>query len=32
MGFNDKFSKEKAETAWQNFAQPPEITIKLNKQ
>lgn len=30
--FNDKFSKEKAETAWQNFAHPPSITIKLNKQ
>jgi hypothetical protein len=30
--FNDKFSKEKAEEAWQNFAQPPLITVKLNKQ
>jgi len=29
--FNDKFSKEQAEIAWQNFAQPPGITIKLNK-
>ncbi|MEO5782439.1 MAG: PmoA family protein [Ginsengibacter sp.] len=30
--FNDKFSKEKAEEAWQNFAQPPLFSIKLNKQ
>nr|MBA3673956.1 hypothetical protein [Chitinophagaceae bacterium] len=30
--FNDSFSKEKAEEAWQNFAQPPVITIKPNKQ
>lgn len=30
--FNDKFSKEKAEAAWQNFAQPPVISIKLNNQ
>ncbi len=30
--FNDSFSKEKAEEAWQNFAQPPFITIKPNKQ
>ncbi|MGI8582735.1 MAG: PmoA family protein [Chitinophagaceae bacterium] len=30
--FNDKFSKEQAEIAWQNFAQPPAIIIKLNKQ
>ncbi len=29
--FNDKFSKEQAEIAWQNFAQPPGITIKLYK-
>lgn len=28
--FNDNFSKEKAETAWQNFAKPPVIKIKLN--
>lgn len=30
--FNDNFSKEKAEVAWQNFAAPPTITVKLNKQ
>lgn len=30
--FNDAFSKEQAEIAWQNFAQPPAITVKLNKQ
>ncbi len=30
--FNDKFSKQKAEAAWQNFAHPPVVTIKLNKQ
>lgn len=30
--FNDKFSKEKAETAWQNFAHPPVITVRLNRQ
>jgi hypothetical protein len=30
--FNDVFSKEKAEAAWQNFAMPPAITVKLNKQ
>lgn len=30
--FNDKFSKESAERAWQNFAQPPVISIKLHKQ
>jgi hypothetical protein len=30
--FNDAFSKEKAEVAWQNFANPPAITVKLNKQ
>jgi hypothetical protein len=29
--FNDAFSKEQAEMAWQNFAQPPVITIKLSK-
>ncbi len=29
--FNDKFSNEKAEAAWQNFAVPPVITIKLNQ-
>ncbi|MFN2458487.1 MAG: PmoA family protein [Chitinophagaceae bacterium] len=26
--FNDAFSKEQAEAAWQNFAHPPLITIK----
>jgi hypothetical protein len=26
--FNDTFSKEQAETAWRNFAQPPAVTIK----
>jgi hypothetical protein len=30
--FNDKFSKEKAEIAWQNFASPPPINITLIKQ
>ena len=30
--FNGPFSKEKAEEAWQNFAQPPVITIKPIKQ
>ncbi len=30
--FNDPFSKEKAETGWQNFANPPAITVKLHKQ
>jgi hypothetical protein len=29
--FNDKLSREKAEAAWQNFAQPPIITVKLHK-
>ena len=29
--FNDPFSKEKAEEAWQSFADPPAITIKLYK-
>ena len=28
--FNDNFLKEKAEAAWQNFARPPAITIKIN--
>lgn len=28
--FNGKYSKEKAETAWQSFAHPPVITIKQN--
>jgi hypothetical protein len=29
--FNDNFSKEKAEEGWQDFANPPTITVKLNK-
>ncbi|HVK97743.1 MAG TPA: DUF6807 family protein, partial [Flavisolibacter sp.] len=29
--FNDSFSTEKAETAWQHFADPPIITIKKTK-
>jgi hypothetical protein len=29
--FNDDFSKEKAELAWQNFAHPPTIIIKADK-
>ena len=29
--FNDKFSKEKAEIAWQNFASAPAVTITLIK-
>jgi hypothetical protein len=29
--FNDDFSKEKAEVAWQNFAHPPTIVIKADK-
>jgi len=29
--FNDNFSKEKAEEGWQNFANPPTITVKLNQ-
>jgi hypothetical protein len=29
--FNDTFSKETAETAWQNFADPPDINVKINK-
>lgn len=29
--FNAKFSKEKAETAWQNFAEGPVIIIKKNQ-
>lgn len=29
--FNEDFSKEKAETAWQNFAHPPTIIIKTDK-
>jgi hypothetical protein len=29
--FNGKFSKEKAEGAWQYFAKPPEIKIKSSK-
>lgn len=28
--FNGHYSKEKAEAAWQSFAHPPVITIKLN--
>jgi len=28
--FNDNFSTEKAEAAWQNFAHPLAITIKIN--
>lgn len=27
--FNDKFSKEKAEVAWQDFAHPPKIDVKI---
>ena len=30
--FNDTFSKNQAESAWKNFAQPPAITVKLNNQ
>ena len=30
--FNDNFSSEKAEVSWQDFAYPPNITVKLNKQ
>lgn len=30
--FNDAFAKEKAEIAWQNFTEPPEVIIKLPKQ
>lgn len=30
--FNDPFSKEKAETAWQYFAHPPEVSVTVNKQ
>lgn len=29
--FNDVFSKEKAEAAWQNFAALPAIIVKVNK-
>ena len=29
--FNDVLLKESAESAWQNFAAPPAITIRLNK-
>ncbi len=29
--FNDAFSKEKAEMAWRDFAEPPVINIKVNK-
>lgn len=29
--FNDEFSKDKAETAWQNFAHPPSIIIRTDK-
>lgn len=29
--FNDVFAKEKAEAAWQNFAGPPAIIVKVNK-
>lgn len=28
--FNDTFSKEKAESAWEDFTNPPIISIKLN--
>ena len=30
--FNDSFAKEKAEEGWQNFANPPKITVKIRKQ
>lgn len=30
--FNGKIDKEKAESAWQYFAYPPKITIKMEKQ
>ncbi len=29
--FNDTFPKEKAEVAWRDFAESPEINIKVNK-
>lgn len=29
--FNDAFAKEKAEAAWQNFAAPPDVIVKVNK-
>lgn len=29
MVFNGKFNKEKAEAAWQNFANAPSVTVKL---
>lgn len=30
--FNGKFSKEKAEEAWGNFANPPKVSIKLSSE
>jgi hypothetical protein len=30
--FNDKISKEKAESSWHSYVQPPEITIRKEKQ
>jgi hypothetical protein len=29
--FNGKMTKEKAEAAWQSFARPPQVTVKLNE-
>lgn len=29
--FNDAFSKEKAEAAWQHFATPPAVMVTINK-
>ncbi len=29
--FNDLFSKDKAEAAWQNFVHPPAVTVKVHK-
>jgi hypothetical protein len=29
--FNGNFSKEKAEAAWQNFANPPSVTVIKNQ-
>lgn len=28
--FNGRFTKEKAESAWQYFAKPPKVTVKMN--
>jgi hypothetical protein len=28
--FNGRFTKEKAEAAWQHFSAPPRVTVKLN--